>query len=390
MAAPAIPALPVINPGWAEIHRCDQRFGFGILPSDCQTAGSFLPQGWDQIVYRTLPGLAPEEFTLPWSKTIGTCTLTVELAGPLIFETSQVNLVPNVIRGMAGYVISQCPGGGDEEFEFGAGLGGYVTSGMDRLYEWLSHAATFINPTNPWSSMWPNSRTQFVTVTVQRETTKSKAPGDTDVGVAEKVLQFAGELWDEQQSGVRKNFLFSLSELLWVKVQEMTGREDIYWFDPIRLRREMEYTCDMKLEGPAVVDCAKLEYHGLGHGVVEFDKGETKYFNQDSCALAVSANRPMTLTWDQINIAFDALLNLCVDRPFFAARGGHATFSRNPKELFGRKMRKGKRDDDIGGTNALPQGARIDLWKHGGKGARLDCEFAAVLRGQKLDQCAKP
>lgn len=119
-----------------------------------------------------------------------------------------------------------------------------------------------------------------MTVTVQRETTKSKAPGDTDVGVAEKVLQFAGELWDEQQSGVRKNFLFSLSELLWVKVQEMTGREDIYWFDPIRLRREMEYTCDMKLEGPAVVDCAKLEYHGLGHGVVEFDKGETKYFNQ--------------------------------------------------------------------------------------------------------------
>lgn len=62
MAAPATPALPVIDPGWAGTHRCDQRLGKGILPSDRQTAASFMPQGWDQVTYHTLPGLAPEEF----------------------------------------------------------------------------------------------------------------------------------------------------------------------------------------------------------------------------------------------------------------------------------------------------------------------------------------
>ena len=101
----------------------------------------------------------------------------------------------------------------------------------------------------------------------------------------------------------------------------------------------------------------------------------------------------MTLTWGQISTAFDALVNLCIDRPIFtptiiSPKGGHATFSANPGEMLGRKKRKSKREEERNGTDALPPGARIDLWKHGGNGATLACEFAAVLRGQKLDSCA--
>ena len=130
------------------------------------------------------------------------------------------------------------------------------------------------------TGIFPNSDTHYVTVTVQRETSKSKEAGDTDVGVADKALQFARELWDEEQNPGRKHFYQSLSDRFWAKVQEMIDREDVYWFDAIGSPREMDYECDSKLEGPKLVDCAKLQYQGLGSGTVEFEKGETKYFNQ--------------------------------------------------------------------------------------------------------------
>lgn len=67
------------------------------------------------------------------------------------------------------------------------------------------------------------------------------------------------------------------------KVEEMTGnREDALWWEPVDGRQTMQYECDKKNEGPAVVDCAKLQYQGLGNGEVEFKQGETKYFNESA------------------------------------------------------------------------------------------------------------
>ena len=86
----------------------------------------------------------------------GTCTVMVELAGPVAFERSQVNLVPELVRAMAGYVITQCPGGADDTMDFGFsyhGLGGYVTSGMDRVYHWLADMLT-INPGNAFGGKY--------------------------------------------------------------------------------------------------------------------------------------------------------------------------------------------------------------------------------------------
>lgn len=97
----------------------------------------------------------------------------------------------------------------------------------------------------------------------------------------------------------------------------------------------------------------------------------------------------MTLSWSQISTAFDTLVNLCVNGPFSISKGGLASFSANPSGFAGRKKRKGKRgDEEKTGLNAIPEGARIDLWKHGGNGANVRCELAAKLRGQPLSQCA--
>ncbi|KAL9592043.1 MAG: hypothetical protein Q9179_007113 [Wetmoreana sp. 5 TL-2023] len=170
----------------------------------------------------------------------------------------------------------------------------------------------------------------------------------------------------------------------------MTPDREVIWWERLTdtAKKEMEYTCDNKREGPAVLDCLKLQYHGLGKGTFDLGQGETKFFDQDTCALAVSANRPLTLTWEQISAAFDTLLNLCVDQPLlFSSKGGHATFSAHPDfKLFGRKRRKLKRDDAVTGLNSLPEGAIMNVWKHA-ENANMACELRAVLKGQPMGQC---
>lgn len=119
-----------------------------------------------------------------------------------------------------------------------------------------------------------------MTVTVQRETSKSEDAGDTDVGIADHLLGLVRQLYVDAHNQLQQHYFYQVSALLEAKVQEMTGREDVGWFDAIRPARQMEYKCDSKLAGPKAVDCAKLEYQGLGDGTVDFKKGETKYFDQ--------------------------------------------------------------------------------------------------------------
>lgn len=109
----------------------------------------------------------------------------------------------------------------------------------------------------------------------------------------------------------------------------------------------------------------------------------------DTCAVAVSTTKATTLDWDQVSAAFATLFSLCIDGPVVGSRGGLATHSANPRfEVFGLKARKRKREDEATGLNAMPEGAIINVWKHGGN-ANLECELAAVLRGQSLDQCVR-
>lgn len=47
---------------------------------------------------------------------------------------------------MAGYVIHQCPSGGDETGDFPTGIGGFTTSGFNEIFDWLEHSADAFNP----------------------------------------------------------------------------------------------------------------------------------------------------------------------------------------------------------------------------------------------------
>lgn len=80
----------------------------------------------------------------------------VELAGPTGKALNRVGLVPDQIRGLAGYVIQKCPGGGDTEHNLRsttAGLGGYVTSGFLNIWNWMERSSLFLSPSRAGTSM---------------------------------------------------------------------------------------------------------------------------------------------------------------------------------------------------------------------------------------------
>ena len=222
-------------------------------------------------------------------------------------------------------------------------------------------------------------------MTVQRPLKTSRRAGDTDIHVADKVLGFTRQLWDSVDNQYTKDWYLELGEKLEAKVAEMSpDREDINWWEPVSSGRriEMKYRCLDNVDGPAAVDCAKIQYQGFGDGTIDLNAGETRYFSQDTCAVAVSATKSVRLDWHQVSAAFTTLFEFCVDNPLLPPKGGRASFGANlASGIFTRNAkRKGK--EDITGLNALPDGSIVSIWKHLGDPSKLPHELAAVLRGQ--------
>ena len=222
-------------------------------------------------------------------------------------------------------------------------------------------------------------------MTVQHPLKTSRRAGDTDIHVADKVLGFTRQLWDSVDNQYTKGWYLELGEKLEAKVAEMSpDREDINWWEPVASGRkvEMNYRCLDIVDGPAAVDCAKLQYQGFGEGTTDLDAGETRYFSQDTCAVAVSATKPVKLYWRQISAAFTTLLEFCVDDPLLPSKGGRASFGTDPASgIFSRKAKRNW-EGDITGLNALPDGSIVNMWKHSGDASNLSHELAAVLKGQ--------
>ena len=145
------------------------------------------------------------------------------------------------------------------------------------------------------------------------------------------------------------------------------GQEVPWWFTPLLASDEMTYECDANLGSPATVDCTQIQWHQLGalSNTVQVGPGETRFLSSsewemesfahelmirwmlqlDTCNLALSATVAVTLTWNQIQTALAALLNLCVSHPLYPSQGGRAFFG-HPSPPIGRK--KEKRDDITG------------------------------------------
>ena len=149
-----------------------------------------------------------------------------------------------------------------------------------------------------------------------------------------------------------------------------TGGDLPWWYSRANPHEEddMTYECDTTLGHPKEVDCAHVEWEELGADadVLELVPGiaetlassrsaksevaiRADCWHVETCQVAIGAAIAMTLSWAQIRMALDTLLNVCVRHPLLPARGGRAFYGKQPIHLSGRV----RRDEGLTGSNRL-------------------------------------
>ena len=120
--------VPII-PHSPDFYVCDRAYGDLISVDDCTSAIGQFSKGQDRVnYYLNRPEL---EYHLPFSTTKGTCTITVEHAGPDIGAPQFIELFPVDIKGMAEFVKRRCAT---------HGIGGFTTDGFDSLVDYLENS----------------------------------------------------------------------------------------------------------------------------------------------------------------------------------------------------------------------------------------------------------
>ena len=106
------------------------------------------------------------------------------------------------------------------------------------------------------------------------------------------------------------------------------------WWDVVRTvsgqPEEMTYDCDASLGAPREVDCEILEYSQLGptSDTINLTSGTPKLLSSNSCNVAIESSTSITVTWAQITMALNALIDICVSG---SVTGGKAFYSPSKK-----------------------------------------------------------
>ena len=171
---PPVP-IPPVAPNFVF---CSEAYGTGLIHDDALKAGGLLPQGRLPVTYSVegeeIDGLAVNvsaleaDYHLPLLEYSGGAWLSVDVSGPV--DINSINVVPNDIRGMAGYVASQCVGR--------HGVGGFVTKKIQGLVDFVTDPTSNIDDTP-----YPDS-TAFLTLTLSTLQTSHSFPGDYDPQLA--------------------------------------------------------------------------------------------------------------------------------------------------------------------------------------------------------------
>ncbi|MCJ1256455.1 hypothetical protein MMC24_004276 [Lignoscripta atroalba] len=370
-------ALVPIAPVAPDFFVCDPVYGTALAPSDCNVAGDTqLPQGQNAVNYYLTNQRAPNK--LPFSVAHGSCSISVEYAGPDYAAPSFIDLVPDEIRGMAGYVINQCALQGN-------GVGGFITGRMADLVGYIRISGRF--------NAQPGDRTNvgFVTVTISGPEENLRKPGDTDPAIplfltdVEQDMALEGHLNNPNGAAITNHFIASAVRLS-MRSQEMRRGGSLKWWETISPPAdEMKYECDTKLGSPALVDCTKIEWQRLGptSETVTLGPAATKFFSSNTCYLAISASEALTLGWSQLQTALETLMNTCVLHPLQPPLGGKAFFEVQTVPFCRKRT---KRADDLTGLNALPPHVNLTIFAHEAS-SEVACEWQAAQNGRPVSSC---
>ena len=359
--------LPSVAPTPPNFHLCSSHYGEDLKFADCNDAGHLILH-----------------YALPLNLQVGGCIVAVERAGP---EASPPLMIDReTVRGMIGWVISQCV--------TPTGLGGFVTGSFERMVNYITDPSTRLTePPPPWGA--------FFTVTVAGKPnykgTGPIEPGDYDPAVPEVV---AGALRGVI-SGWRKGNPYARRYIKDAQILDSIAAEmdhkfhvDNWWEYPERIRtNQMAYECDANLGSPTAVDCGNLEYSsllGAPSDPVSVGPGMDHFLSLGTCSAAITASVHLVLTWNQIKIALDALINRCVSNPLQPAKGGRAYYA-TPLS-YGPSSRRMKRGT-IDGLNALPPHANVTIFKQNesirdaAQSEFETCTWRQILRGGAIATC---
>ncbi|MCJ1238670.1 hypothetical protein MMC14_006661 [Varicellaria rhodocarpa] len=376
-----------------DFHICDQTYGQNLRLSDCFAAIESLPTGEGIMLY-SVNGADSEPWNFPSYKTYGSCTVSIEMAGPV--EGSLYRIAPSTIRGLAGWVWEQCI--------IGKGIGGFITYGM----------SSFIDPiVGSTVSRFPEmdlpNNAQFITVSLTGPLKRLSSPGNTDPAIPEVVSQKLEDAAGQSPRGSSQWQKFDTTSQVWkLTSQSMQRGSGIPWWSKTISSNpdEMTYECDATLGSPAEADCAQIEWNQLGpwsisppSDMVSVGPGKVQFLHSNSCVLAISATLTTILTWAQIRAAVTALMSTCIQTPLQTSKGGRAYYSPPvtfpaiiPRDLGRSRLSLDRRQATPSALNALPLHANITMFaqKERWVGEREEagsCTWEAIVRGRDVDGC---
>ncbi len=158
-----------IPPTAPDFAFCSAGYGHGMTRSAALWAGGILPYGTTPRVYTVNDPSTPSGlFDIPYYTSFSGVAISVEVAGPV--DIDQIELIPNEIRGMAGWLANRCTGS--------RGVGGFVTRGIQGIVDYVTDPTTNLD-----APEYPDN-TAFVTVTLSSPPQAASFPGDYDPEMA--------------------------------------------------------------------------------------------------------------------------------------------------------------------------------------------------------------
>ena len=152
---------------------------------------------------------------------------------------------------------------------------------------------------------------------------------------------------------------------------------------------EMIYQCDTTLGSPFNVDCSQLESSQISPSSDTLNVGPSMMFlHQNSCYIAIGASEALVITWEQVRIALNTLLGVCINHPYNPSQGGRAFYS---TPLVHSRSGQTKRGSQTA-LNALPPHVNITVFqqKEAWTNAvnEIDtCTWKAVVNGSSVTAC---
>ena len=364
--------INLVTPVLPDAHHCGGSYGTQLNHLDCNVAAGLFPTGATAVPY-SIDFYRPDRLdphNIPFQVSHGSCIVSLDIIGNEDIRGS-VSIVPDVVRGLAGHVIAECVRP--------YGMGGFATGGLSNMIRYILSPQEYpylasLAPPFP-GNLHPFPQTAlFFTVTVSGPSGLHQYPPAYDPAIPLMLAHGIGEV-DVAPEHV-SHAAYARQMLLRVALAGESpwfrgGGGEGMW-DPSD-KDEMTYECDSSLGSPRLVDCTHIEYSQLGAGSARVSVGtrDEKSFVENTCRVTVEASTTVVLIWDQIKIALDALINLCVGNPLKGARGGRAFYGVQSEAaleaaIIGRRKKKrrrkkGRRSAVVTGLNALPPNVTITI-----------------------------